>query len=100
MLSLNFLNKIRLRTRLLLALAVTIVPLMALALLAAFTQNRAIGFGNKEISGLIFNRALFRVMVASSDRGTDAGQLRALRQAMDAVSEQVGAKLIARADWQ
>ena len=95
----RFLDRMKLKTRLLVALCTTVIPLLTLGVLAAVTQNRAIEFGTQEIRGLRYNRALFEVKLRFHQFPRQPAALRDAIETMDRIDQELSDALGTEDRW-
>ncbi len=95
----RILNRMKLKTRLVVALCTTVIPLLTLGALAAVTQNRAIEFGTQEIRGLRYNRELFEVALSFHQFRRDDTALQSAIKSMDRTDQELGDALGTEDRW-
>lgn len=59
----SFISNLPIKKKLFVSILFLLIPLVFLFVLAIRTQNRAIRFGSKEISGVLYNRVVFRSLL-------------------------------------
>lgn len=95
----RLLNRLNLKTRLTVALSMTVIPLLTLGSLTAITQNRAIEFGEQEIRGLRYNRGLVHVMLRLMESAGDPGALATATESMETTNQELREVLATGDRW-